>query len=397
MIKHLIKLFWSRKRSNFFLLLEVFLSFIVLFTILMLFAVNFERYKAPLGFNYDDVYNVDLDLLNRLDGSGDQEAAFEITNEIIRELEAMPEVIGVASVFPNPYGMGINSDELKWEGRELDAKQSEVSDKIFEVLDIEIIHGRAFNDEDDAVDWKPVIINQILADELFRGEDPLGKIVEEEKDYRVVGVMDEFRYNGEFSKPQPTFLTRQSLKDHTKGRDEVLALVVEVRSDVDDGFEERAAKTVQLIASDWSTSIKHLPIMRSNLLKMAMIPYFLGIFVGLSLMVMVVLGMVGVFWQSVIARIKEIGLRRAMGGTKIGIYKQFLGEIAVLALAGSLPGIIICVQIPVLGIMKSITWELLIPTLIVSTISMVILAILSGLYPAWLASKIHPSQALHYE
>ena len=77
-------------------------------------------------------------------------------------------------------------------------------------------HREAVDDRhdlaDDALDWIPVVINRKMADELFRGEDPLGQVVHEEPEWRVVGVVDNFRRSGELGKIRPFFLTRISLR-----------------------------------------------------------------------------------------------------------------------------------------------------------------------------------------
>jgi putative ABC transport system permease protein len=113
--------------------------------------------------------------------------------------------------------------------------------------------------------------------------------------------------------------------------------------------------------------------------------------------VMVVLGMIGVFWQSVTRRTHEIGLRRAMGATKSSIYRQFLGEVLLATTIGAAMGLVFVLQLPLLGIIDETQWQTLPESLLLALLSLYSLAVLSGLYPAWLAANVQPAQALHYE
>src|SRR5690606_26308208 len=58
MIKHLIKLIWNKKRSNFLLTTEIFASFIVLFGVMSLVFYNYGNYAEPPGYDYEDVWAV---------------------------------------------------------------------------------------------------------------------------------------------------------------------------------------------------------------------------------------------------------------------------------------------------------------------------------------------------
>jgi len=114
-------------------------------------------------------------------------------------------------------------------------------------------------------------------------------------------------------------------------------------------------------------------------------------------MLMVFLGMVGVFWQSVTQRRGEIGLRRAMGARRTAIYGQSLLEIVIITLFGCAVAAVLVVQLPLLGLVGSLGWGTVASALVLSTLLMCGLAAGSGLYPAWLAARIEPAHALHDE
>jgi len=107
--------------------------------------------------------------------------------------------------------------------------------------------------------------------------------------------------------------------------------------------------------------------------------------------------MVGVVWQSVARRTREIGLRRALGGTARDVYMQVLGELVVIATLGLVLGSLLVAQAPLLGLVSWLTGKLFFVSLGVSLGLMYLLTVAVGLYPSWLATKVQPADVLHYE
>ena len=67
------------------------------------------------------------------------------------------------------------------------------------------------------------------------------------------------------------------------------------------------------------------------------------------LAIMVALGLTGVLWLAVTRRTREIGLRRAKGATRGDIRFQILGEIVILTSFALLPGVLLALQLPLVG------------------------------------------------
>ncbi len=61
MIRHIFKLIWNRKRSNFLMMLEITLSFIVLFAVGSMILYGFNSYNKPTGFTYENVRVLRMD------------------------------------------------------------------------------------------------------------------------------------------------------------------------------------------------------------------------------------------------------------------------------------------------------------------------------------------------
>ena len=122
-------------------------------------------------------------------------------------------------------------------------------------------------------------------------------------------------------------------------------------------------------------------------------------------------GVMNIMLVSVDERIREIGLRRALGAKKHHIQAQFLAETLMIMLLGGALGIILSYGIaaavgtlPLMGPLfedtsgkGDIHLQLSLFTILTSTAVLLFVGVLSGLVPAIRASKLDPVEALRYE
>ena len=397
MLKHLFKLVWNRKRTNFLIILEIFFSFLVLFAVVTLGVFYADNYNHPLGFSYENVWNIAIDLKQTSDDYWTPEQA-TTTQQLFLALQDFDEVEATAAVLTPPFVFGGRNSVNLYEGRQIEMDVNEVTDDFKNVLDLQVKSGRWFSQEDDAMNWKPVVINQHLSQELYGAEDPVGKSFKpwaSDGDCRVVGVVTDFRKNGEYSELQNYLFERRNLNDPQQRPPRNLLL--KVRPGTTALFEEKLINKLQNIARDWSFEIQPLAAMRESHLK-----FYLAILIGfsvvaLSLMIMVGLGLMGVLWQNVTQRTREIGLRRAKGATAGKIHIQILGELLMLTSFGLALGTLIVIQFPLLDLIGFISTKVFLLGLMASLLIIYAIATLCGLYPSYLATKVQPAEALHYE
>jgi len=413
MIKHICKLVWNRKRINFLITLEIFISFLVVFSVVVLAVYYADNYRQPLGFDYQNVWNIRVDIIQK-SGPAEKEERPRQVEQFKRVLAAIREFNEVESVAAGAYTPYMNGNWVSCndnKGKSVCYWGNSVTDDYKEVMRINVIRGRWFGKEDDGASYKPVVINQQLAREFFGGEDPIGKPLnprnekpstprekedaEKWVEERVVGMVDDFRKNGEYAEMKGYAFNRNSLSlpEDRPPR----AIAVRVQPGTTATFEEKLLKRLQGEARDWSFTIKPLVQMREDTNQKSTIPMTAFSLVAGFLMVMVGLGLIGVLWQSVTQRTKEIGLRRAKGATKRRINNQILAELLIITTCGALLGVLVVVQFPLLGVLGFASPKVYTYSIIFSLVLIYALTALCGLYPSWLATKVQPAEALHYE
>jgi putative ABC transport system permease protein len=412
MIKHYFKLAWNKKRANFLVMVEILAAFLVVFAVATLATYSTNNYRQPLGYEWNDVWVVQIVPPNMRSGSVSSSGTpdpkapdpVEVARiEKIRQMmAAIREIDGVeiVSAANSPaYGNSANTHNHTTNGKRIAYEIDRVTDAYQDVMKLRVLRGRWFSKEDDGVEFRPVVISQNAAEDWFPGEDPLGKTISQPEEpgppQRVIGVISAFRKNGEFGSP-PNFVFERARLDVTNRRNWAPNwLVLRVRPGTTAATEERVIRRLQTEGKDWSFEIQRMDRMREETNR----PYQI-LLAGASvlagfLLLMVGLGLTGVLWQNVTQRTREIGVRRAQGATIRDIYFQILGELLFLTTFGVFIGVLIVIQFPILNFIGFVPNGVYAVGIGVSLATIYLLTLLCGLYPSWLATRVQPAAALH--
>jgi putative ABC transport system permease protein len=131
---------------------------------------------------------------------------------------------------------------------------------------------------------------------------------------------------------------------------------------------------------------------------------FNAIIIGVAIISLVVggLSVINTMAMSVAERTREIGIKRAIGGTRRRIIRELVLEAALIGFIGGLIGLVLGAIVVVLANEAgrdsgTILFDLTIGTAIFAVAFSTILGIVAGIIPAWHAARLDPVEALRYE
>lgn len=386
MLSHIFKLIWKKKKSNFLIMLEIFVSFLILFAVWSLGVYTWRNYVTPAGLSTDRVWAVYLEFNTPSDSLA------RMNKELIdQRLKGVPEVRAWSFSSSNvPFGFSSSNRDIYYGDRHTVSDVMFVDPSYPEVMGVSVRQGRWFTAEDTIGGGTPVVITAHLARELFGTEDPLGKMVGEGEQARqkVVGVIDYFRHKSSFQPDENALFQPGGPWDYQ--------LLVRVDPAADAEFEAQFARTLLQLDKAWTVEIQHMDNMKSTQNKTILIPILILAAVCGFLVFNVALGLFGVLFQNISRRKGEIGIRRAMGATKRQVLRYFIWETLVMTTFGVALGFFFAVQAPLLRLFD-VEASVFLWGIALAALSIYLLTMICAFYPGRLAAGVYPAVALHEE
>ena len=186
-----------------------------------------------------------------------------------------------------------------------------------ETMGLRMAQGRALTDE--PADARAVVINETAAKRMGWAE-PLGKTIKVHKEWRVVGVVEDFHFDGPHSKIEPFLMAQVD--------DWANAIIVRVQP----GHLDAALKVID---DKWAAAAPYRPIQRDSLEEVFARLYSKELLMGRALTVFlflaIVVASVGLFGMAAYAaneRTKEIGIRKVFGASPGGLTAMLLRDFA---------------------------------------------------------------------
>lgn len=282
-----------------------------------------------------------------------------------------------------------------------------VNENYLDIKMYEIKEGRNINDNDIKRSSKVCIIGQSISNELFTdGENPIGKTIRYKNiPLKIIGILESKGYNSMGQDQDDIVLApytcvqkRMLAVTHFRSiftsaseenkSEEAIVLIEEVlrknhkiKEGEEDDFRIRSQEELASMLSS-----------TSNLMGI-----LLSCIASISLLVGGI-GIMNIMYVSVTERIKEIGLRIAIGAKSRDILLQFLVEAFIISISGGIIGVILGVCATYTINFISSWWvHIEISSILLSFGVCCFIGIFFGWYPAKKAAKLNPIDAIRHE
>jgi putative ABC transport system permease protein len=278
-----------------------------------------------------------------------------------------------------------------------------VSPQYKDVRNLVVLTGRYLDDEDESAHIKCAVVTEPFAHEMFGSSDAaIGQT------FQIAGIP--FTIVGTFKESVDTFgqteitdqtiLIPYSVARYFTGTDSVKQLYFSVRSmeEVPDASKE----IIRIISARHKpSSVYKAQNLKELLTTAAVIANALTAVLVLVATVTLAVGGVGIMnimLANVRARIREIGIRKALGATYREIKLQFLAEAVIISLTGGVVGTIVGLALPLsVRLFTDYKLPISIWSVVIALAAAVLVGVIFGTVPATRAAQMDPVESLKYE
>jgi len=326
--------------------------------------------------------------------SGYRSAYSKINNRILPALEQCGSVRQVTYLINR-------SGTASYGSNSLNTTAMGTSSNYLDVRNLKMARGVFLSDEDvEASTWN-CVLGADLATELFEAEDPLGKRVRFDRvRFTVVGVAASLGDTGFSSVDNVMFIPYTTMQKRLTGNKSISTISVQAVSDkemdaaynqvyaallLETGDERAFRLSSQADVLDFAASITDtMTLLLSGIAAVSLLVGGIGI--------------MNIMLVSVTERIREIGIRKAIGAKERQILAQFIMEAATLSVSGGLLGI----AFGFLGsriVTRVFNWPTAVDTrsVVLGFSLSLAVGVFFGAYPAYKAAGLDPIEGLRHE
>ncbi len=297
------------------------------------------------------------------------------------------------------------TQQVKYLNRNMRTSISGVTPEIVGIRNFVVEDGRFFDEQEVRSMARVAVIGHTVWQELFQGGACIGKTIRiGGQAYEVIGRLGYKGDTGFRSLDDRIYIPFSTATRRLVRQDHLDALNIQARRS-DQMFDTQTCVEEALMQAhkippwgDPDFRVFNQGDFVETVEQTAQIFTFLLGGVALVSLIVGGIGIMNIMLVSVTERTREIGLRKAIGATRLSILLQFLIESVVVSVVGGLIGIGLG-YFAASYISQQANWKVLVPVegVLLAFGFAAFIGIFFGLYPAWRASQLQPIEALRYE
>ncbi len=330
--------------------------------------------------------------------------AVRFYQNLLGDLAAVPGVSAVGATRMPPGqvaswgGYAIDNLPSHRDGNAPQAVFSVVSPGYFATVGVPLRRGRDFNDGDQYEAPFTAVINEALARQSFRGQDPIGRLIfcgmDSLKGMKIVGVVGDVRQRGPAGQAQPEIYMPYGQHPKVSTGMNVVVRTANVPAAVFELMRRKASERSPDVPVKFTTLET---LLAENVSAPRFRTLLLGVFAALAVC-LAMAGVYGVMSYVVGQRTNEIGLRMALGASPGSVVRMVMRQGLTLVAVGLLVGL--AGSVAATRLLTSMLFEVK-PgdpvTYAGVTALLVIVALAASYIPARRATRVDPLAALRQE
>ncbi len=389
---------------------EFALSLVLMVSAGLLLRSFWKVLEVQPGFNSDNLVTAQMWLPVPNDPKNNpyptQEKLNVFMNEVLRRVGALPGVreaaIGggvtpLSALVRNAIAFNIEG-RIAAAGETPTAELGVATPDLFHVLQTPLIRGRVFTEADDDKGEPVMLIDQTAAERYWPHEDPVGKRVQPQFGRgqplrRIVGIVGRSRSDGLDAPYAPhMFVPARQIAMNS--------ITVYIRAAASpEALEGPIRREVQAVNPDLPVfGVRTVRSIISDALASRRFALQILVFFAATAMLLAAIGIYGVMAYFVSQRVREIGVRMALGAQRGDVLKLVVRQGMSLALMGVVVGLVASLILMrlIAGLLFGVSSTDPV-TLVIFTALLAGVAFLANYIPASRAARIDPMVALRYE
>lgn len=262
--------------------------------------------------------------------------------------------------------------------------------------------GVFFTEEDIRARRRVAVLGSYVAEQIFPGEDPVGREIKiGTLRVKVTGVLQSKGQSGFGNNDDLVLMPISTVQARVTGNKNLSSIYIQIQNEqaMDVANTQIGNALLNYFkGDDTKYNIRNQAEILSSVQQATQTFTFLLAGVAAVSLLVGGIGIMNIMLVSVTERIKEIGIRKAIGAPKEEILALFLIEAITLSVVGGLIGIALGWLMAT--IVASVSgWQTIItfPSVLISFGFSILTGLFFGVYPAYKAAGLHPIDALRYE